>query len=218
MQIPAKNYKRLFAKEQLPAKKVLNLLVGPKDTGKTTVLNTILAVLQEGQYGKEVDNTLLMQSKTDKTRGPEMAAFMDTLMVCSSESNESDKLDTAKVKALPRNTNTPRSQLAIIYVVIIRQFTVFFSMWYFFVSSMSLRILKRNAHQSNLVLQRMLMGVLYWCFYPAQAKNAVMSASRPRPPDDRRRSRRSSYNSRRSWTCRAFCPTTGSSQLRRRGG
>ncbi len=93
-----------LAKEQLPAKKVLNLLVGPKDTGKTTVLNTILAVLQEGQYGKTVDNSLLMQSRTDKTRGPEMAAFMDTLMVCSSESNESDKLDTAKVKALTGDT------------------------------------------------------------------------------------------------------------------
>lgn len=47
-----------LAKKQLPAKKVLMLLVGPKDTGKTTLLNTIVDVL--GEYGSQVDNSLLI--------------------------------------------------------------------------------------------------------------------------------------------------------------
>lgn len=91
-----------LAKEQLPAKKVLMLLVGPKDTGKTTVLNAILNVL--GEYGTSVDNSILMQSSKDKSRGPEMFDFRETLMITTSESNENDKLDTGRVKALTGET------------------------------------------------------------------------------------------------------------------
>lgn len=91
-----------LAKKQLPAKKVLMLLVGPKDTGKTTLLNIIVEVL--GEYGSQVDNSLLMQSKKNKTVGPEMFDFREVLMITTSETNESDKLDTARVKALTGDT------------------------------------------------------------------------------------------------------------------
>lgn len=91
-----------LAKEQLPAKKVLMLLVGPKDTGKTTVLNAIIDVL--GEYGTSVDNFVLMQNSKDKSRGPEMYDFRETLMITTSESNENDKLDTGRVKALTGET------------------------------------------------------------------------------------------------------------------
>lgn len=91
-----------LAKEQLPAKKVLMLLVGPKDTGKTTVLNTVVDLL--GDYATSIDNSLLMQSSKDKTRGPEMYDFRETLMITTSEANESDKLDTGRVKALTGET------------------------------------------------------------------------------------------------------------------
>ena len=91
-----------LAKEQLPAKKILMLLVGPANTGKTTLLNTIVETL--GEYGTSVDNSLLMQNHKEKTRGPEMYDFRETLMITTSESNESDKLDTGKVKALTGET------------------------------------------------------------------------------------------------------------------
>jgi len=91
-----------LAKEQLPAKKILMLLVGPANTGKTTLLNTIVETL--GEYGTSVDNSLLMQNNKDKARGPEMYDFRETLMITTSESNESDKLDTGKVKALTGET------------------------------------------------------------------------------------------------------------------
>ena len=91
-----------LAKEQLPAKKILMLLVGPANTGKTTLLNTIVETL--GEYGTSVDNSLLMQNSKEKTRGPEMYDFRETLMITTSESNESDKLDTGKVKALTGET------------------------------------------------------------------------------------------------------------------
>ena len=91
-----------LAKEQLPAKKVLMLLIGPKDTGKTTVLNILVDVL--GEYGASVDNSLLMQTNKDKTRGPEMYDFRETLMITTSEASENDKLDTGRVKALTGET------------------------------------------------------------------------------------------------------------------
>ena len=91
-----------LAKEQLPAKKILMLLVGPANTGKTTLLNTIVETL--GEYGTSVDNSLLMQNSKEKARGPEMYDFRETLMITTSESNESDKLDTGKVKALTGET------------------------------------------------------------------------------------------------------------------
>ena len=91
-----------LSKTQLPAKKALMLLIGPANTGKTTFLNTLLDVL--GEYGTSVDNSLLMQSHKDKSRGPEMYAFRETLMITTSESNENDKLDAGKVKALTGNT------------------------------------------------------------------------------------------------------------------
>ena len=91
-----------LAKEQLPAKKVLMLLIGPKDTGKTTVLNILVDVL--GEYGASVDNSLLMQTQKDKTRGPEMYDFRETLMITTSEASENDKLDTGRVKALTGET------------------------------------------------------------------------------------------------------------------
>ena len=91
-----------LAKENLPARKVLNCLIGVKDSGKTTLINAVLHAL--GEYGTSVDSSLLMRTNLDKTRGPEMAQFMETLLVSASESNESDKLDTAKVKSLTGNT------------------------------------------------------------------------------------------------------------------
>ncbi len=91
-----------LAKQQLPAKKVLMLLVGPKDTGKTTLLNTVVELL--GDYGISVDNSLLMQTKNDKTVGPEMLEFKERIMITSSESNESDKLNTGRVKSLTGQT------------------------------------------------------------------------------------------------------------------
>lgn len=91
-----------LAKKQLPAKKVLMLLVGPKDTGKTTLLNTIVEVL--GEYGSQVDNSLLMQSKKNKTVGPEMFDFREALMISTSETSANEKLDTAKIKALTGDT------------------------------------------------------------------------------------------------------------------
>lgn len=91
-----------LAKEQLPAKKVLMLLVGPKDTGKTTVLNTVVELL--GEYGTSVDNSVLMQNGKEKNKGPEMYDFRETLMITTSESNENDKLDTGRVKALTGET------------------------------------------------------------------------------------------------------------------
>lgn len=91
-----------LAKEQLPAKKVLMLLVGPKDSGKTTVLNTIVEML--GEYATSVDNSVLMQNNKEKNKGPEMYDFRGTLMITTSESNENDKLDTGRVKALTGET------------------------------------------------------------------------------------------------------------------
>lgn len=78
------------------------LLIGPKDTGKTTVLNILVDVL--GEYGASVDNSLLMQTNKDKTRGPEMYDFRETLMITTSEASENDKLDTGRVKALTGET------------------------------------------------------------------------------------------------------------------
>ena len=91
-----------LAKQQLPAKKVLILLVGEKDTGKTTLLNIITEIL--GDYANSVDNSLLMQSYKQKTVGPEMYDFRETLMITSSETNENDKLDTGRIKGLTGNT------------------------------------------------------------------------------------------------------------------
>ncbi len=91
-----------LAKKQLPAKKVLILLVGEKDTGKTTLLNVITDIL--GDYATSVDNSLLMQSYKQKTVGPEMYDFRETLMITSSETNENDKLDTGRIKGLTGNT------------------------------------------------------------------------------------------------------------------
>jgi len=91
-----------LAKQHLPAKKALMLLVGPKDTGKTTLLNTVVDVL--GEYGSQVDNSLLMQSKRNKTVGPEMLDFKDVLMITTSETGENDRLDTSRVKSLTGET------------------------------------------------------------------------------------------------------------------
>lgn len=91
-----------LAKQQLPAKKVLILLVGEKDTGKTTLLNIVTEIL--GDYARSVDNSLLMQSYKQKTVGPEMYDFRETLMVTTSETNENDKLDTGRIKGLTGNT------------------------------------------------------------------------------------------------------------------
>lgn len=91
-----------LVKKQLPAKKVLFLLIGPKDTGKTTVINTILDLL--GEYGCSVDNSLLMQSGKNKTVGPEMLDLRESLIISTSEASENDKLDNARVKALTGGT------------------------------------------------------------------------------------------------------------------
>lgn len=92
-----------LAKEQLPAKKVLLLLAGPKDTGKTTLVNCINSVL--GEYGTSIDNSLLMRSHTNQSNvGPELLALRDTLFISTSEVSQDARLDGAKVKALTGNT------------------------------------------------------------------------------------------------------------------
>jgi len=91
-----------LAKEHLPAKKVLLLMVGPTDTGKSTFLNVMSDVL--GEYATAVDNSVLMQNSKDKSRGPEMYAFFEHLLITSSETNESDRLDVAKIKSLTGET------------------------------------------------------------------------------------------------------------------
>lgn len=97
-----KSFGLCLAKEHLPAKKVLMLLCGPKDSGKTTVLNTLVETL--GEYGAAVDNSLLMKSTKDKTVGPEMLDFKESLMITASETSENDRLDAGKVKALTGDT------------------------------------------------------------------------------------------------------------------
>lgn len=97
-----KSFGLCLAKEHLPAKKVLMLFVGPKDSGKTTVLNTLVEVL--GEYGAAVDNSLLMKSTKDKTVGPEMLDFKESLMITASETSENDRLDAGKVKSLTGDT------------------------------------------------------------------------------------------------------------------
>ena len=97
-----KSFGLCLAKEHLPAKKVLMLLVGPKDSGKTTVLNSLVEVL--GEYGAAVDNSLLMKSTKDKTVGPEMLDFKETLMITASETSETDRLDAGKIKSLTGDT------------------------------------------------------------------------------------------------------------------
>lgn len=93
-----------LAKEQLPAKKVVLLLIGPTNTGKSTFLNTIVELL--GEYGTSVDNSLLMQSNKDKNVGPEMFDFRENLLITTSETSESNnnRLDAAKIKALSGET------------------------------------------------------------------------------------------------------------------
>ena len=92
-----------LAKEQLPAKKALFLLAGPKDTGKTTLINCINSVL--GDYGTNVDNSLLMRSYSNKNNvGPELLALRDTVFISTSEVSQDARLDSAKVKAMTGNT------------------------------------------------------------------------------------------------------------------
>ncbi len=93
-----------LAKQHLPAKKALFLLIGDKDTGKTTLLNTIVDVL--GEYASQVDNSLLLQNKRNKTVGPELYDMRDVLLTSSSEisGSNSNALDTARIKALTGET------------------------------------------------------------------------------------------------------------------
>ena len=92
-----------LAKEQLPAKKALFLLAGPKDTGKTTLINCINSVL--GDYGTNIDNSLLMRSQSNRSNvGPEMLALYDSIFISTSEVSQDARLDGAKVKALTGNT------------------------------------------------------------------------------------------------------------------
>lgn len=92
-----------LAKEQLPAKKALFLLVGEKDTGKTTLVNIVNSVL--GEYGKSIDNSVLMRRQTTKSNvGPELLELRDTLFISTSEVSQDARLDGAKVKAMTGNT------------------------------------------------------------------------------------------------------------------
>lgn len=92
-----------LAKEQIPAKKMFVMFTGPKDSGKSFLLNTLVDTL--GDYADAVDNSLLMQTGRDKTVGPEMYAFKDTLMITASETDDSkDKLDTSRIKGMSGNT------------------------------------------------------------------------------------------------------------------
>ena len=92
-----------LAKKQLPAKKALMIMQGPKDTGKTTLVNTIGGVL--GDYGTSIDNGILMRSYVSKNNvGPEMLALRDTLFISTSEVSEDARLDAAKVKGLTGST------------------------------------------------------------------------------------------------------------------
>ncbi len=92
-----------LAKEQLPAKKALMLLIGEKDTGKTTLINCVNSVL--GEYGTSIDNSVLMRSHNQKSNvGPELLELRDTLLISTSEVAQDARLDSAKIKAMTGNT------------------------------------------------------------------------------------------------------------------
>ncbi len=92
-----------LAKEQVPAKKALMLLIGEKDTGKTTLINCINSVL--GEYGTSIDNSVLMRSHNQKSNvGPELLELRDTLLISTSEVAQDARLDSAKIKAMTGNT------------------------------------------------------------------------------------------------------------------
>lgn len=92
-----------LAKEQLPAKKIFVMLIGPKDSGKSFLLNTLVDTL--GDYAISVDNSLLMQTGRDTTKGPEMYDFKDNLMITASETDDTkDKINTNRLKGLSGDT------------------------------------------------------------------------------------------------------------------
>ena len=93
-----------LAKEQVAAKKIFVMLIGPKDSGKSFLLNTLVDTL--GEYAISIDNSLLMQTGRDTTKGPEMYDFKDNLMITASETNDAnrDKLNSTRIKGLTGDT------------------------------------------------------------------------------------------------------------------
>lgn len=91
-----------LVKEAHPAKKALFLLLGPKDSGKTTLMNTLTKVF--GTYAKNIDCSVLLQTGAQKTRGPELGQFIQKLLISSSETKANDKLDTENIKKLTGDT------------------------------------------------------------------------------------------------------------------
>ena len=58
-----------------------------------------------GDYGTNVDNSLLMRSYSNKNNvGPELLALRDTVFISTSEVSQDARLDSAKVKAMTGNT------------------------------------------------------------------------------------------------------------------
>lgn len=92
-----------LAKEQVAAKKIFVMLIGPKDSGKSFLLNTLVDTL--GDYAISIDNSLLMQTGRDTTKGPEMYDFKDNLMITASETDDTkDKLNLTRIKGLSGET------------------------------------------------------------------------------------------------------------------
>lgn len=86
----------------LPGSKSLFLLIGKKDSGKTTFINAINNVL--GDFGVNIDNSLLMQGyKSSSNIGPELITLYDARLVSTSELSQDARLNSAKVKAMTGN-------------------------------------------------------------------------------------------------------------------
>lgn len=74
---------------------------GPKDTGKTTFLETIREVLGPGEYSGVMQiDTLLMRSDGDLTAKADIADLQGLRFVCTSEVDKGRRLAVARVKYL----------------------------------------------------------------------------------------------------------------------
>lgn len=108
--LPDKDVRREFqkmvglclVKRQVPAKKILNILLGDTDVGKTTLSNIFKDVY--GGYSTSIDKSVLMKSVNRENRGPDLLELKSALYIGTGETNEGDALDVAKIKALTGNT------------------------------------------------------------------------------------------------------------------
>lgn len=88
-------------KETHSAKKIVNLLVGVSDSGKSTLMNSIREML--GTYATAVSMDALMKEKNISV-GPELFDFRDALLITASETRKDTKLDEARLKGMSGQT------------------------------------------------------------------------------------------------------------------